>query len=152
MASSDGQRAQVAGRDSIEFSAPTPISHQQQQTLEKPHSTSTSGADAGFMDEKNPSLPVQDYAVDPERQSTRVGSLAARSDSEEERGPVRKLWDQHWKKLCQIIVFKLFTASVSPFRHPPGVSLSRAELMAMAAAGGGFTASSSSAIPTARAG
>lgn len=73
------------------------------------------------MDEKNAS-PVEQYGVDPERQSTRVGSLAGRSDSSGQKGALRQLWDRHWKLLAQVVSFMVFTASVTPSWHLSGAS------------------------------
>lgn len=123
MASPDGHPAQAQGHDTIEFSeAPTPAASQQQQ-LAKQHSSggSSSGADAG-IDDKKASPPLEQYALDPERQSERVGSLRARSESEGGRGAVAALWHRYWKILAQLIAFKVFTASVSPRPHLRGVA------------------------------
>lgn len=116
MASPDGQRTQGAAQDTIEPSVPAGT-FPSQQYLEKQTSSagSSSGVDAG-VDGKDVGPPVEQYGVDPERQSTKVGSLQARSSSEEERGPVAAMFLRHWKKMAQLIIFKLFTASVSPAR------------------------------------
>lgn len=117
MASPDGQREQHAAQDTIEPSAPTiTFPHQH---LEKQPSSNSSGADAG-VDGKDASFPVEQYDIDPEKQSERVGSLQARSDSESERGPLATLWQRHWKKVAQLVTFMVFTASVTPHRraHP----------------------------------
>lgn len=106
MASPNGQHPPVPGHDSIEFTE-TPS----QLRLEKQSSSSSSGPGAR-TDEKNAALPVEQYAVDSEKQSERVGSLQARSDPE--RGPLRTLWHRHWKKVAQLVTFMVFTASVIP--------------------------------------
>jgi CNT family concentrative nucleoside transporter len=149
MASNNEHRAPAPGLDSIEFSNPAPLEY----SPEKPASSGSSGPAAG-MDDKNASVPVEQYAVDSEKQSERVGSLRARSESEQERGPVKALWDRHWKKLAQLVVFMLFTASVTPSpQHFLGAAyLWNTSLMARPAAVGGSTASSSTATRTARAG
>jgi CNT family concentrative nucleoside transporter len=67
------------------------------------------------VDEKNAALPVEQYAVDSEKQSERVGSLQTRSDPK--RGLLHSLWHRHWKKAAQLVTFMVFTASVIP---PPG--------------------------------
>ncbi|KAK4132219.1 putative nucleoside:sodium symporter protein [Trichocladium antarcticum] len=76
-----------------------------------------------MVDEKNAS-PVEQYGVDPERQSTRVGSLAGRSDSSDQKGALRQLWDRHWKLLAQVVSFMVFTAwwiyGLVFYRHTPG--------------------------------
>ncbi|GAB1318315.1 Concentrative nucleoside transporter C-terminal domain-containing protein [Madurella fahalii] len=117
-----GQREQLAAQDTIEPSAPT-TTFPQQQHLEKQLSSSSSGADAG-VDAKNASLPVEEYGMDPEKQSERVGSLQARSDSENERGPLVRLWQRHWKKLAQLVAFMVFTAwwiyGLVFYRHTDG--------------------------------
>ena len=166
MASSDGQHPQGAGQDGIEFSAAhhhqpeqdgieySAAHHQQQQQqqFDQRYRSSTSAADPA-TDEKNASVPVEQYGVDPEKQSERVGSLAARSDSDAGnlKGLARQMWDRHWKVAAQLIAFIVFTVSVTPSRHLMGVScLWDARLTAAAAAGGGFTASSASATRTAK--
>ncbi|KAG7284622.1 hypothetical protein NEMBOFW57_009227 [Staphylotrichum longicolle] len=98
MASPNGQHPPVPGHDNIEFTE-TPS---QQLRLEKQSSSSSSGPGAR-TDEKNAALPVEQYAVDSEKQSERVGSLQARSDPE--RGPLRALWHRHWKKAAQLVTF-----------------------------------------------
>jgi CNT family concentrative nucleoside transporter len=113
MAASDGHHAHVQGHDTIEFSAPVSA----QPPLEKQPSTGSSGAGVG-TDDKNASYPVeQQYGVDSEKQSERVGSLQARSHSERERGPLAAMWHRHWKNLAQLVAFMVFTASVTPFRQ-----------------------------------
>jgi CNT family concentrative nucleoside transporter len=146
---SNEHRAPAPGHDAIEFSNPAPLEY----SLEKPASSGSSGP-AADMDDKNASVPVEQYVVDSEKQSERVGSLRARSESEEERGPVRALWDRHWKKLAQLVTFMVFTAFVIPSpQHFLGAAYFwNTSLIARPAAVGGFTASSSTATRTARAG
>lgn len=150
MASSEVTRDHVTGHDAIEFGAPSPAfqlphhdQHHQQQG--KTHSTSTNGAGTSIKDEKDSSLPVEQYAVDPEKQSSRVGSVAAQSGAGE-KSPLEVFVRRHFYKAVWLIVWMLFTASVPPSLLPSW----RAKLTAAAAADGGFTASSSTAIPTAR--
>ncbi|KAK4233436.1 Sodium/nucleoside cotransporter 2 [Achaetomium macrosporum] len=117
MASSDEPRAQAAGQDSIEVSAPA---HQHQ--MEKQHSPGSSGVGAGM--DKTAVPPVEQYAVDSEKQSEKVGSLHARSESERERGALEAFWHRHWKILAELVVFMLFTAwwvyGLVFYRHTEG--------------------------------
>ena len=117
--SSDGQRAPAPGHDTIEFSDSAPP----QYPLDKQRSSGSSGP-AAAIDDKNPSLPVEQYGVDSEKQSERVGSLRARSESDNpERRPIVDLWHRHWKKVAQLVTFMVFTASVTPSpRLPPGAA------------------------------
>ncbi|KAL2133751.1 hypothetical protein VTI74DRAFT_1733 [Chaetomium olivicolor] len=75
-------------------------------------------------DDKNASLQAEQYGVDSEKQSERVGSLRAKSESDRERGPVRALWDRHWKVLAQLLTFMVFTAwwvyGLVFYRHTDG--------------------------------
>lgn len=147
MASSDGQHAPAPGHDTIEFSDRAPP----QYALEK-QTSSGSSRPAAVADDKNTSLPVEHYGVDSEKQSENVGSLHAKSESEEDKRPIVALWNRHWKKLAQLVTFMVFTASVNPSSQclPGAVCLLwlSTELMATAAvADGGFTVSSSSATP-----
>ncbi len=66
------------------------------------------------MDDKLAPLPGEPYAVDPEKQSERVGSLHGSSGPEPVRGPFATLWHRHWKKVAQLLAFMVFTASVIP--------------------------------------
>jgi CNT family concentrative nucleoside transporter len=100
--------------DGIELSTPPA----QQPRLEKQHSSSSSGHGTGAAvddDKHAPSPAEQQYAVDPEKQSERVGSLHV-SEDEPERGPLLALWLRHWKKVAQLVTFMVFTAFVTPFR------------------------------------
>lgn len=120
MAASDGHHAHVQGHDTIEFSAPVSA----QPGLEKQPSSGSSGAGVG-TDDKNASYPVeQQYGVDSEKQSERVGSLQARSHSDRERGPLAAMWHRHWKILAQLVAFMVFTAwwiyGLVFYRHTEG--------------------------------
>ena len=165
MAAPAGNLAHTAppAHDSVEFGAP-PV---QQHQLEKQQSSSSSGPASGAgMDDKLTPLPVEPYAVDPEKQSERVGSLHASCGPEPVRGPLAALWHRHWKKAAQLLAFMVFTASVAPLYFclpiPPSPTgpfqvrfqswLCEAGLMDPAAADGGFTALSSTAALTAWAG
>lgn len=122
MASSDAQLAPAVGQDRIESSAPA--LHQQHE-LETQHSSGSSGAGAGVaVDGKNATLPAEQYGVDSEKRSERVGSLRAKSESERERGPLAALWHRHWKKVAQLVTFKVFTAwwiyGLVFYRHTEG--------------------------------
>jgi CNT family concentrative nucleoside transporter len=117
---SDGQRAPAPGHDTIEFSDPAPP----QYPLDKQRSSGSSGP-AAAIDDKNSSLPVEQYGVDSEKQSERVGSLRARSESDDhERKPIVALWHRHWKKVAQLVTFMVFTAwwiyGLVFFRHTDG--------------------------------
>ncbi len=156
--------AALPAHDIVEFSAPPAQQHQ----LEKQQSSSSSRPVSGAgMDDKVTPLPVEPYAVDPEKQSSRVGSLHASSGPEPVRGPLAALWHRHWKKAAQLLAFMVFTASVTPLHlclptpPPPRTRpfhvrvlccLCESGLMDLTAADGGFTASSSTATPTAWAG
>ncbi|KAK4151718.1 Sodium/nucleoside cotransporter 2 [Chaetomidium leptoderma] len=118
MASSDGQRAPAPGHDTIEFSAPP------SDRLEEQHSSGSSGPGAD-VDEKNTPLPIErQYGVDSEKQSERVGSLRAKSESSKERGALAAFWHRHWKKLAHLLTFMVFTAwwiyGLVFFRHIEG--------------------------------
>ncbi|KAL2022176.1 hypothetical protein VTK56DRAFT_6005 [Thermocarpiscus australiensis] len=120
MASSDGHRAPVAPPDTIEVSPAA--SRSPPHELEKQSSPSSSSDDAA-IDSKSPPFPVEHYGVDPERQSMKVGSLQAKSESEK-RGPLAALWHRHWKKLAQLVAFMVFTAwwiyGLVFYRHTEG--------------------------------
>ncbi|KAK0672161.1 putative sodium/nucleoside cotransporter [Cercophora samala] len=92
----------MATNDSIEPSAP-PYSAQP-TALQQQSSSST---DTGYPDEKTASAPVDQYAVDPEKQSTQAGSLRG-----EEVQPDKKPWDpalrflkRHWKTILGFLAF-----------------------------------------------
>jgi CNT family concentrative nucleoside transporter len=69
-------------------------------------------------DEKNTSRPVEQYGVDPEKQSETVGSLHGRAEPEgpswTERFPILAVCRRHWKPVAQLVLFMVFTASVPP--------------------------------------
>jgi len=119
MASSDGQHAPAPGHDTIEFSDRAPP----QYALEK-QTSSGSSRPAAATDDKNTSLPAEQYGVDSEKQSENVGSLRAKSESEEDKRPIVALWNRHWKKLAQLVTFMVFTAwwiyGLVFFRHTEG--------------------------------
>lgn len=113
----------AAAHDNIESGPP----HHQQHELEKDHSSSSTGPGAGAgVDDKAAHLPLEQYAVDSEKQSERVGSVTARSkpESETERGPLEALWHRHWKKVAQLLTFMVFTAwwiyGLVFYRHTEG--------------------------------
>jgi CNT family concentrative nucleoside transporter len=104
----------MAANDNIEPSAPAYAS--QPATLQQQHSSST---DNGYPDEKTASAPVDQYAVDPEKQSTRVGSLRADSDQSANKKPPNFM-ARHWKKFAQTLGFILFTVLVNRIRGSLG--------------------------------
>lgn len=86
----------MAVNDTIEPNAPAYLQHS---------SSSEAGPDT------KTAVPDQ-YAVDPEKQSTRVGSLRADSEHSEEsprRGPVYEMFKRHWKLVAQVAGFLLMT-------------------------------------------
>ncbi|KAK4195550.1 putative sodium/nucleoside cotransporter [Triangularia verruculosa] len=111
----------MATNDGIEPSAPAYTAHP--AGLQQQPSTST---DTGYPDEKNASAPVDQYAVDPEKQSTHVGSLRADSDRTG-RKPMPFLAAfllRHWKTLLGAAGFLVFTAwwiyGLIEYRHTEG--------------------------------
>ncbi|KAK0705760.1 Na+ dependent nucleoside transporter C-terminus-domain-containing protein [Apiosordaria backusii] len=106
----------MATNDNIEPSASAYPA--QTTTLQQQSSAST---DTGYPDEKNASAPVDQYAVDPEKQSTRVGSLRADSDKSNQRP---SFLSRHWKLFAQAAAFILFTVwwiyGLIKYRHTDG--------------------------------
>ncbi|AEO68555.1 350542d6-9ab7-4db7-8391-0e31cf59fe56 [Thermothielavioides terrestris] len=116
MASSDEQHAHTGtGQDSIESSVPAHQQHTGHPAQEQRSSSSSGAAGArsgsgSAMDTKNASLPVEQYAFDPEKQSEMVGSLHARPVTEREQWPAVLWLRRHWKKLAWLVTLLLFTA------------------------------------------
>ncbi|KAK3988793.1 Na+ dependent nucleoside transporter C-terminus-domain-containing protein [Cladorrhinum sp. PSN332] len=108
----------MASTDNIEPKAPA-YSEVVSGDLKKEKSSSTEN---GFPDDKESSGAVAQYGVDPEKQSSHVGSL--RGEQSEERGPVGQLIARHWKIPAQILVFIVFTVwwiyGLVKFRDTPG--------------------------------
>lgn len=96
----------MASTDNIEPKAPTYTDAT--ADLKKQKSSST---EDGFPDDKERSGAVAQYGVDPEKQSSHVGSL--REEESETRGPVMEFVHRHWKIPAQIAVFILFTVLVT---------------------------------------
>ncbi|KAK0712388.1 hypothetical protein B0T26DRAFT_336473 [Lasiosphaeria miniovina] len=94
---------QVVGSNTSEKSEVLPA-------LQHKASSSISGGDRD-LDGKNVSLPAAQYDVDPEKQSTHVGSVhdgRYRNAKPYTYGYYRR-W-RHWRKLIHLIVFIVFTA------------------------------------------
>jgi hypothetical protein len=98
----------MASHDSIEPKAPA-YSEFAPGDLKEQKSSSTEN---GFPDDKEGSGAVAHYGVDPEKQSSHVGSLRG-EESVQQRGPIYRAFIAHWKIAAQVVLFKVMTASVS---------------------------------------
>ncbi|KAK4182271.1 putative sodium/nucleoside cotransporter [Podospora australis] len=100
----------MAVNDTIEPNAPAYLHHS---------SSSEAGPDV------KTAVPDQ-YAIDPEKQSTHVGSLRADSESSDQprRGPVYAFVKRHWKVVFQVVGFLLMTVwwiyGLVKYRHEDG--------------------------------
>ncbi|KAK3903796.1 Sodium/nucleoside cotransporter 2 [Staphylotrichum tortipilum] len=119
MASSDGPPPASPGHDIIETTVPAAQQQQQQQDTRKSSGSSGAPPDA----DKTASSPAEQFGIDSEKQSERVGSLH-NSESAFAPTPLVDLLRRHWKKVAQLVAFVLFTVwwiyGLVRYRHTDG--------------------------------
>ena len=108
MASSDAPPAVAPGQDTIEATAPAAA---QQQPLDTRKSSGSSGVPPEA--DKTATSPAEQYGIDSEKQSERVGSLH-NSESAYAPTPLIDVLYRHWKKVAQLVVFIVSTVFVTP--------------------------------------